>query len=690
MEYMSNRKKAEAPIPLPPKKIREIKPLPKKRFFKDVSPTTVMRREEAATQKPSLPRGIWWGIAGLLLLFVAGFAVSFFIIRQNVSNEISSNAVLFRAGIADLQGGDPASAAQKFSSLSENADSLGPMAQWFGILFQGGAHTVTAFMDATQQFAALSQELAELESDAFHLWSGSPGTDFIAHLRDLRATLAAINADGDQLSSVMPSFGGMLGDGNTYLSLQAQSESVQKFLDDFIPWVSSATPHHVLVMLQNPSEIRPAGGFLGSYADITIASGTITNISVNDIADADTAFTRMVVPPKPLQLEVSRFRPADANWFFDFPTSASETLAFFNQSSLYAATTTIASSTPAPPPYFDTAIAVSPKVVSDLLSVTGPIAVSSTDTTFTADNFLAQVQKIVQAGQASSATYPKQVLRDLMSGLSARLASSSDAERQSIISMASDWVAEKDIMAYSSDPDTENFLEAYGAGGDVYVLPQNFNGDYLALVDANVNGGKSDTSVAENVAWTDQIGVDGTFSDSLIVSRKHNGNTSPYWWYKTQNQVYLQIFTPPGSALTNESGGLQEKIVPKVNYAANGYSTDPLVASIESSTQTLFSYPAVTEHEEDGKTVFATWSVVGAGNSAKLSFDYTHRAFVPPGPGVAYQFIFEKQAGTDRNYSFEIDAPLGYQFAETGLPSWTYQSDDLPGRMVVDLTLEKI
>ena len=60
-------------------------------------------------------------------------------------------------------------------------------------------------------------------------------------------------------------------------------------------------------------------------------------------------------------------------------------------------------------PYFDAAIAVSPKVVQDLLSSDGPITVSSTKTTFTADNFLVQVQKIVQAGQASSATYPKQM-----------------------------------------------------------------------------------------------------------------------------------------------------------------------------------------------------------------------------------------------------------------------------------------
>lgn len=684
---MSDRKRKETKIPLPPELVREIKPLPKKRFFKNLSPSVIVKREEADGRNSRWPHGIWWGIAGLSVLLIVGFIISFFVVRRNLSNALSSHTDLFRAGVADLQNGDPSLAGQQFSMLAASDSGLTSFLGQLGFLFQGGAQTVTAFMDVTKQFTQLSQELTVLEGDVFHLWSGVGSGDMISHLRELRATLAAITTDGNELSSVMPSLADLLGEGNNYLSLQTQSEGIQKFLDAFIPWLSAVPPHHVLIMLQNPSEIRPAGGFLGSYADVMVASGTITDISVHDIADVDTAFTRHIVPPKPLQLEVSRFRPADANWFFDFPMSASETLAFFNESQLYATTT---STTSTLQPYFDTVIAVSPKVVEDLLGATGPITVSSTETTFTADNFLVQVQKIVQAGQASSATYPKQVLRDLMTGLSMRLASSTDADRQRIIGMASDWATGKDVMAYSTDPTIEHFLESYGVAGDVYVLPQNFNGDYLALVDANVNGGKSDFSIAENVAWTSQIGADGKLTDSLIINKKHNGNKSPYWWYQVQNQVYIQAFVPPGSSLMNESGGLSEKIVPKVNYAANDYSTDPTVLNVESSTQTLFGYPAVTEHQESGKAVFATWSVVKAGSSAQLSFDYTHNAFVPPAPGVVYQFVFEKQAGTNRSYSLEVDAPLGYQFEETSLPSWTYQSGDLPGRMIVNLTLEKI
>ena len=65
---------------------------------------------------------------------------------------------------------------------------------------------------------------------------------------------------------------------------------------------------------------------------------------------------------------------------------------------------------------------------------------------------------------------------------------------------------------------------------------------------------------------------------------------------------------------------------------------------------------------------------------------------------MLYQFVFEKQAGTsatlsagaNRNYKFEINAPVGFRFRENGLPVFTYESDDTPGRLILNLILEKI
>jgi len=83
-------------------------------------------------------------------------------------------------------------------------------------------------------------------------------------------------------------------------------------------------------------------------------------------------------------------------------------------------------------------------------------------------------------------------------------------------------------------------------------------------------------------------------------------------------------------------------------------------------------------------------SRVSPGSSSTLSFDYNHRLFLPVGDGTVYQFVFEKQAGTRRHYVFEIDAPLGYVFAENGIASFTYESTSTPGRLMFTLTLQKI
>lgn len=602
-----------------------------------------------------LPRGILWGVAGLIVVFIGGSLVSYFVIRGKMAATVANDLGSLRVGVSDLQGLDLAGAQKAFSSIGSFSGLPGQLAQFSG-------------------------ELGDLASSSFNFLTTGAGGPFIADLGRLRATLGTIDDMSDQLSSAA-SFGGGLssfGVGDLYLSLKSQVKSARDFLDAFVPWLSDPGTHHVLVLLENPSEIRPAGGFLGSYADLTIAHGSITNIAVHDIADVDTAFAPKIIPPKPLQLEVTKWRPADANWFFDFPTTASKTISFFETAGLYAGSSTT----------FDGAIAVTPKIVSDLLSVTGPVAVGKPTTTFTADNLLIRVQKIVQDGQATSATYPKQILSDLSRAIVLKLASSTDAERQELLAMLLDWAAKKDIMAYFKDPAMERSADAFGVSGAVYELPQRANGDYFALVDANVNGGKSDLYVSSTVSYAARINPDGTLTAHVVVTRKHNGNKSPYTWYKTTNQDYVQTFVPDESTVTNVSGTIQKKITAPINYAKSGYSADPLVSSIESTEQTLFSYPGIAWHTESGDRVFTTWSTVRAGATTQFSLDYAHRLSIPPAAGVAYQFVFEKQAGTARHYSYEIDAPLGYVFAENGgLATYSYESDDPPGRLVVNLTL---
>ncbi len=651
-------------------------------------------------KKHEIPRGIRWALIGLGVFFAIGFVASFFYLRDKAKTAVAEQSDGLQSGISDLQRMDFSRAAARFSSISSSSkvQSLAGIASFFG----NAQNPISAVGDLPKRLAEIANELSSAQGQVFGFLAGQPSPDFIVTASSLRDTLHAIDGDIGRLTGAASFLGVGLPGGQDFLALQAKLNGAENFLDALTPWLSASSPHHVLVLLQNPSELRATGGFLGSYADVTIASGTIANVGVHDIADADAAFTQNIIPPQPLQLEGKRWRPADSNWFFDFPTSASETLWFFDHEN--PSDPSFPSSS-VPATIYDGVIAVSPKIIHDLLGVTGPVAISSpTDqasTTFTADNFFVQIQSFVQAGQAAqalgskskaavaAAQYPKQVLRDLFDGIFARLATLSDTQKQDLLGLAKNWLTKKDVTVYFKDPAFENFAKEWGVSGGVFQAPQDFEGDYLALVNTNINGQKSDLYISEDLNWQSQINADGSVDDQVAVIRKHAGDTSSFWWYRAQNQEYVQLFTPSGSSLTNESGGIAKKIASPIDYAKQGYSTDPLIASIESTTQPIFGYDGVTQHEESGKTVFATWSSVPAGSSTLLSFSYSHRLYLPPGDGRVYTFVFDKQPGTVRHYSFEIDAPLGYQFAETNLPSWIYVSDDVPARLSVNLTLLK-
>ncbi len=632
-----------------------------------------------------LPRGIIWGVTGLMAIFIGGFIASYYIIRHEVAATISSQVGTLQAGVSDLQNLQPQSAAQEFSSLNASTSAAGVWGSLVS-LFGGSNGAIHSFTDLAGQLAILSEDMANIENDAFTFISPNGSSTLAADLGSTRDTLAALDADSNALSGAQSYFGGVSQiSGSGYLALKTQIGGAESFLNAFVPWLSDAsTTHHILVLFQNPSEMRPGGGFLGSYADVSISGGNVTNIAFHDVADVNVAFKQKIVPPAPLQLEETAFRPADANWFFDFPTSASETINMFERSGLYASTT------------FDGVVAVTPQAMEDLLSVTGPIDVAST--TFTSDNLVTQIQKIVQAGQAQgkassgagNATYPKAIIAQLYPAVFQRLASSTDAQKQQILALAVSWIANKDAMVYSTNPAFETFATANGAAGDVYQLPENFNGDYLAIANADVNSDKSELYMAQDVTYDASIDSSGTVTDSLIIKRTHNGNQSPNWWYQTTNQDYMQIFVPNGSTLNNESGGIAKTVPAPINYARSGYSTDPLVLAIDSTTQQSFSYPKVSTQEEFGKQVFAVWNRTYAGSTTTLSLNYSHDLYSTPTPGEQYQFVFERPSGATGDYKIEVDAPLGYVFAENQIASFTYESTSTPGRLMFTLTLQKI
>src|SRR3989339_164482 len=112
-----------------------------------------------------------------------------------------------------------------------------------------------------------------------------------------------------------------------------QAESFKDALS-FVPsFLGFTRPQTYLVLFLNNTEIRPGGGFIGSYALVKVDSGKIDILKTDGSENLDWAAPTdfRVESPAPLKKflkqELWFFR--DSNWSPDFPTSAKTSLWFY-------------------------------------------------------------------------------------------------------------------------------------------------------------------------------------------------------------------------------------------------------------------------------------------------------------------------------------------------------------------------
>ncbi len=632
-------------------------------------------------------------LAFFVLLAAAAFIyVEFADAKQNILAMADQSVEQLKSAVADIKLFRPQAAQEKIQSASQNLnrisstlnqpgirqakDILGefiPLVKSAGQAFGDVQRLALVALDLNGQLITLTNQLPDFVFN-------HQGSELVASLTGVDQDLRQINGAAGDIINNSGQFGSYLPlQSGSLISWQMDSGRLEKFLSAFIIWLSSPAPRHFLVFFDNNSEIRPGGGFLGSYADITISSSSISNIDVRDIYDPDGQLFLKTIPPAPLQLITTNWGARDANWFFDFSRSAAETIHFLEASKMYGEKLV----------HFDGAVAISPKVLSDLLALVGPVDLPDYNLTIDQNNFLSEIQKQVEASQDKVNGHPKKILQELMPLLLSKLSNLSGDQKTQIVSLAKNWGAKKDLMVYFKNPDMESFFDYYDLSGKIAALPNVYNGDYLAVANANIGSGKTDIFMKQSVSLASQVNLNGTVDNHLVITRTHKGGNQPYWWYRAANLDYLEIFTPLSAKVVAAAGGFLKKITPPVNYAAKGYQNDPAVSQIASTTIHYLEFPSIEQFQEGDRNVFATWLKASAGQTEKLTLDYQN-TMAPIGVGGAYQFVFDKQSGATSTYDFQISAPLGYEWSEINSPLYEYQSSDPDARLSVNLTLKKI
>jgi hypothetical protein len=397
-----------------------------------------------------------------------------------------------------------------------------------------------------------------------------------------------------------------------------------------------------LLVFENYDEIRATGGFIGTYGVLKTHAGGINDLKIESIYNLDGQIHAQIAAPGPFQPYIKKWGIRDANWFADFPTSASKLLEFFEKGQETA----------------DGVVAMTPKLFEDFLKLVGPIDMPEYGVTLTADNFQEVVQYKTSIDYDKRLNQPKKMLDDFAPKLLDRLSQLNKEQWIQAFQIIYDNLHSHQVVAYSKSEKVEKLIDDLGVSGK--ILGTDY--DYLDIVNTNLGGTKTDLKIEQKVNLSGKILSDGSVMDTLQISRtSHAGE---------DNKDYLRVLVPNGSQLVSASG------FDEYNYyksASDGMQTDPDLATWDQGE----IRSNVLVHKESGKAEFSGWVSTKPQQTSTVTLNY----ILPFKLNVdsfdqtqAYSLLLQKQVGS-----------LPYQFSgiiSLGLlrSKWSNQDVNSDGR----------
>jgi hypothetical protein len=364
-----------------------------------------------------------------------------------------------------------------------------------------------------------------------------------------------------------------------------------------------------LVLLQNSDELRPTGGFLGTYGILQTENGDILRYDTHDIYHMDMPVKDLVneKPPAPIAkyLGVDKWYMRDSNWSPDWPSAAEKIEWFYHKENKLLPTKDQINNFDET---FSGVIAINPKFITDLLEIVGPITLDNVE--YNSGNFVDLLQYKVEKGYVQlgiPSWQRKELIGDIVEELKKKLFTQSLTELIGTIQSVSNNLSEKNVMINMYDSQLQELIADQGWGGKISDTP----GDYLMVVDANMAALKTDAVMNKALDYKVNQTPNGLMAD-LRIMYSHNGD---FDWKTTRYRSYVRIYVPLHSELISAKG---------------------------------LSEGQIETYEELGKTVFAGFISVEPGKITSLEISYKlPKEIANLTEKKAYDLYVQKQSGND-------------------------------------------
>lgn len=537
-----------------------------------------------------------------------------------------------------------------FEQAQQNINNLGPILNSILILTPKG-QSAQKLLSAGEAVALAGQNFNNFYGTVSQIHYGASGLEAPSGFPDtIKSARAYLQKGTDDLlvaddnlnavdSKVLPAelqikFSSYKDDLNQAVAALKQVDSLLGLAADFI----GTGPKSILVLFENNREMRPTGGFIGTYGYFRLNSGKIISQKISSIYDLDGQLGEKIAPPGAFHDLTDHWGLRDSNWFADFRMSAQKAISFYEKEG---------SETP------DAVIAVTPDTIVDLLRVTGPIAMPKYGVILSADNFRDLVQLNTSDFYDKQENTPKQMLADFAPLLLERLMSVPKESYADLIAAAFNNLSQKNVLLYDRNPEVQSQLESFNWAGALAPTDR----DYLEIVNTNLGGRKTDLDITQSASLQSEIQDDGSIVNTLSYTRTlHQSLLNP-----DTNIDYARFLVPEGATLLAAQGFTQKQF-----YRADGsgyvqpsdappqpFAVDPDLALMDQAT----SIDAVTGTvitKESGKSEFANWIETKPGQTSTVMLKYR----LPFNADFSRKFslLLQKQPGNpDIDFSYSLD-----------------------------------
>lgn len=521
-------------------------------------------------------------------------------------------------------------------------------------LLEAGAHLSSGASYFSQGASAL-QEIPVLFMESNLQREGELPTSSVSLTDKLKSSLELVDkalAEVKMAQQNIQNAGSEFLPGNLqghYKMLSSQLESLIGTLEEMevrVPAILSMLgdryPHRYLVLLQNNSESRPTGGFIGSFLIVDVNDGHITKVKFHDVYEYDGQLQEFIEAPQEISALTDNWRMRDANYSPDFAVSAKKIAWFLEKEG---------------GPGVDTVISVNQSILKDLLTITGPLSVEGLEAKLTDSNYQTVLTYIVES-KLEGQEDPKGVIGRIIPSLQEAI--NQNASIKSLLTLIQNQIRDKDIMAWSKDEQVQQFFDDVGISGRVTILPE--DEDYFSLISINVGGNKSDRYIDSSISHETIINKQGEIRDIVTYKRTHTWNPDIILKWKSQLEAFGYTQIPEW--LQNILGSGENKsvikiFVPKETELENiiGVSKDEVTIGYDEEVDKTYMYFTLGVSPQEEAIVTMTYKLP---YKLDLGIADEYRLTVQKQPGILNDVSFVKRILADprisnyRNYPEEV------------------------------------